>query len=130
MSPGEPSASVQKPHTCKEKVLGRPWQNGVPGRAGSFLFSQALLSLTRASTLKFPDAKNTHRRADNYSYFQGTYYMQQDRCKGMSTDLKKKSELFRKRDLKKHSEWREHRGSGEMLTISLLEKMLTGPAQD
>lgn len=41
----------------------------------------------------------------------------------MSTDLKKHSELFTQRV-------ERTQGSGEIATISLLEKVLTGPAQD
>lgn len=37
MSPGEPSASVQKPHICRKRVLGRLCQNRTLGRTRSSL---------------------------------------------------------------------------------------------
>lgn len=123
MSPVGPFASVQKPHTCRKKVLRRLWQNRALGGAGSYLLSQPILSL-RATTSEFPSARNTHCRTHLYSYFQGTYYVQQDKCKDVSANLKKRSELFIQRVVG------EHAGRMEIPTISLLEKVLTGPAQD
>lgn len=112
MSPVGPSASVQKPHTCRKKVLRRLWQTRALGGAGSYLLSEPILSL-RVTTSEFPSARNTHCRTHLYFYLQGTYYVQQHRCKDVSADLKKRSELFIQRVVG------EHGGRMEIPTISL-----------
>lgn len=66
MSPGEPSASVQKPHICREKVLRRLWQKRAPGRARSFLLSQHIPSLTRATISEFPRTQNEYSLQDTH----------------------------------------------------------------
>lgn len=82
-------------------------------RWGRILSPQPTHTVSQSTTSEFPSAQNTHCRTYLYSYFPGTYYVQQDRCKDVSADLKKRSELFIQREVG------EHGGRMEIPTISL-----------